>query len=137
MNHIIIELCAEDRARLDKIIEKLENVSPRCDSCVKAFVDLAQGKAAEAPEITADEPQPVEPKQTQPEPEKAAAPKDEDDSPTPEVTVEDIRSKVLQLSGAGKKDAVRAIITQYAPKVTDIPADKRAEVLEKLTALEG
>lgn len=136
MNHIVIELCAEDRARLDKIIEKLENVSPRCDSCVKAFVDLAQGKAAEAPEITADEPQPVEPKQTQPEPEKASAPKNEDKSPAPEVTVEDIRSKYMSLAATPKREEARMLIKLYADKISDIPADKRAEVLEKLTALE-
>ena len=137
MNVITIELCTEDRARLDKIIEKLENAAPRCDSCVKAFVELAQGKATEAPETKTDEPQPEEPEKNQPKTENPTQPKIENDSPAPEVTVEDIRSKVLQLTGAGKKDEVRVIVKAYAEKVGDIPADKRAEVLEKLTALEG
>lgn len=135
MNTITIELCTEDRARLDAILAALQKASPRCDNCVKLVNDLCNAKdsAPEAPQ----EPTEEEPTNTQPEPEKPTEAKPENESPAPEVTVEDIRSKVLQLTGAGKKDEVRAIVKEYAEKVGDIPADKRAEVLEKLTALEG
>lgn len=134
MNTITIELCTEDRARLDAILAALQKASPRCDNCVRMVKDLcAQNDAPEAPQ----EPTEEEPTNTQPEPEKPTEAKPENESPAPEVTVEDIRSKVLQLTGAGKKDEVRAIVKEYAEKVGDIPADKRAEVLERLTALEG
>lgn len=135
MNTITIELCTEDRARLDAILEALQKASPRCDNCVKLVNDLcnAKGSAPEAPQAPAEE----EPTNTQPEPEKPTEAKPENESTAPEVTVEDIRSKVLQLTGAGKKDEVRAIVKEYAEKVGDIPADKRAEVLKRLTALEG
>lgn len=135
MNTIIFELCTEDRARLDAILEALQKASPRCDNCVKLVNDLCAAKdsAPEAPEAPAK----AEPTQTQPKPKKPVEAKPENDKPAPEITVEDIRSKVLQLTGAGKKDEVRAIVKEYAEKVGDIPADKRAEVIERLIALEG
>ena len=61
-----------------------------------------------------------------------------DEQPTqakPTATIEEIRSKVLQLTD--KKAEVRDIIKEYATKVSDIPADKRAEVMDRLIALEG
>lgn len=135
MNHITIELCTEDRARLDAILEALKATKPRCKNCVQLVKDLCH--AENHPENDAQSAETFEPEETQPEEEKPTPPKTENDSKAPEVTVEDIRSKVLTLTGAGKKDEVRAIVKEYAEKVGDIPADKRAEVLERLTALEG
>ena len=51
--------------------------------------------------------------------------------------MEMIRSKAITLAAAGKKDQVRDVVHPYAPKVTELPEDKWAEVYEKLTALEG
>ena len=131
MNHITIELCTEDRARLDQIIEALKNAHPRCDRCVQLVNDLSHAeKPTEAPEAPT-------PEQTQPEPETSTEDKDENNSKAPEVTVEDIRSKVLALTAAGKKEELKAIVKEYAPKVSEIPTDKLAEVLKKLNALEG
>lgn len=134
-NLITIELCAEDRARLDKLTAFLEKRIGQ--------VDELYGK--ELPNRTDPEPAEAEPAEaTQPEPTPAAeaepvkdAPNKPTEATAPQVTIEDIRGKVLALTGAGKKDEVRAIIHQYATKVPDIPEDKRAEVLEKLTKLEG
>lgn len=141
MNTITIELCAEDRARLDKILEALENASPRCDRCMEATLDYIKTKEVKdgpwPAENEPQEPKPEEPEVVQPAEEKPAQPEPESDSTAPAVTVEDIRSKVLTLTAAGKKGEIREIITAYAAKVSDIPEDKRAEVLEKLTALEG
>ena len=44
---------------------------------------------------------------------------------------------VVLLSAAGPKAQVREIITAYADRVSNIPEDKYAEVMAKLTALEG
>lgn len=135
MNNIIIELCTEDRARLDKIIEALEKSRPHCENCVQLVNDLCHvNTSAETPQAPTED---ATPKQTQPEPKKATEPKNENVSPAPEISVEDIRSKVIQLSAAGKRDEIKAVINAYAERVGDIPADKRAEVLEKLNALEG
>lgn len=130
MNTITIELCAEDRKRLDVISDTLELIR----------LALAEGKAlppvesqdAPAPEVkeeelpgqmSIEEPAPVE-----------EAPAEE---PVKTVELSDIQKKVVALSAAGKKEAVRDIITKYATRVSAIPAEHTAEVWEKLTALEG
>lgn len=142
MNNITIELCAEDRARIDNLTAALEKfhdvvtikLTPEqtqrmADLAVQAGETLKPEPVAEAPKAEPT-PEPVAPKAEEPKAEPTA-------EPVKEVTVEELRAKVMQLINAGKKDATRAIITSYAPNVTEIPADKRAEVLKKLNALEG
>lgn len=174
-NKITIELCAEDRARLDRLAAAIEraanNSAPvflgvdlaKQANTEQAPVDEVQQKLADtlakaeapaeapknatgeaktpAPPVTpAKEETPtanedVAPWETvaaptkQPEPEKAK----------PTVTLEQIQQKVVQLAsenGGAKKKQVAQIVKFYAPKVSDIPEDKRAEVWDKLTALE-
>lgn len=127
MTNITIELCTEDRARIDRLTEALEAMAQNQPRQLYAL-DLGS-----APENDAQEPEAATPEQTQPKTEKPA----EAEKEAPAVTVEDLRSKVLALSAAGKKEEMKAIVKAYADKVSDIPEDKRAEVLEKLTALEG
>lgn len=135
MNHITIELCTEDRARLDKIIEALEKSRPHCENCVQLVNDLCHiEKSAETPQAPTED---ATPKQTQPEAKKPTEPKNENVSPAPEVSEEDIRSKYMSLAATPKKKEAATLIKLYANKISDIPADKRAEVLEKLNALEG
>ena len=123
MNHITIELCAEDRARLDKILAALEN-HPNCEPCLETVKDLAD--AVEA--------QPEEPKQEEPE-----APKQEATEPEPvaKYTPNDIQQAAVRLIAAGKKQQVREIVQTYAGKISDVPTDKCDEVMAKLAALEG
>lgn len=49
----------------------------------------------------------------------------------------DIQKAVVRLAAAGKKVEVREIVKGYADRVSGIPEDKRAEVLARLSALEG
>ena len=121
---IPVQFCAEDRHRLDIIIEALAAI-------------LEQGRVAGTPFGTIQEPAEAqnEAPDTEPAPwenvaEAAAVPQ-------PEVKLADIQRKVVDLSTAGKKDAVKAIIQKYAPKVSAIPEDKLPEVWAELTALEG
>lgn len=130
-NSITIELCAEDRARLDAILEALQKAAPRCDNCVRLMKDLCTSEGT--PENDTQEPEAAEPEQTQPENETPTEPKAE----APEVTVEDLRSKYMALATTPKKEQARMLIKLYADKISDVPEDKRAELLEKLTALEG
>jgi hypothetical protein len=52
------------------------------------------------------------------------------------VTLEEVRAKLAALSQAGKTAEVKAIIAAAgAAKLTDIPADKYSEVMEKAAAL--
>ena len=113
MNTITIELCAEDRARLDKILEALQGVN------VKP-APVAEEHPVEEP---FGSPDPVE------EPAAEPAPK--------QYTLADVRSLVQELAkpGSKKQPEAKAIVQSYAAKVSDIPADKYGEVMEKLNAL--
>lgn len=114
---VTVELCQEDRARLDAILAALQ-------SCGTPYAVAAAQEPQEAPA---------------PEPEAEPAPEPEtpgEDAPA--VTHSDVQKKVVALSASGKKDQVREIVLAYNnTKVSDIPDDKLAEVWDKLTALEG
>ena len=138
---ITIELCSEDRARLDGILEALKNHN--CKGCVEAATAYAAAQLSPAyaaaqlsPAVVPGEPATEdheEPKaEPTPEPEQPAAKED-----VPAVTLSDIQQKVVALSAAGKKAQVRDIITAYASRVSAIPEDKVGEVWQKLTELEG
>ena len=131
MNHITIELCTEDRARIDRLTEALEAMAQNQPRQLFA-IDLGS-----APENNAQEPEAAEPEQTQPEEETPTQPEVENVSRVAEVTVEDLRSKYMSLATTPKKEEARQLIKLYADKISDVPVDKRAELLEKLTALEG
>ena len=110
---IITELCAEDRARISHLILAVEGLTAALGSVGTPF--------PAAPEVK--EPEKVE---TPVEPETA-----------PEHTQAELQQKVISLVSSGKKDEVKAVIEQYAPRVSAIPAEKINEVWDKLTALEG
>lgn len=125
MNHITVELCQEDRARIDKVIDLLTlSTGQRCQSC------------AEAVQTVVSELTPVEFTKDTPEEETPAEITQEDDT-APQVSRADVQKKVIDLSAAGKKAEVREIVTAVATKVSDIPEDKLAEVWDKLNKLEG
>lgn len=127
MNNITVtvELCAEDRARIDKLIElALASLQRPAEHPVETFAEALQAPAATIP---------TEPEKPAEEP-AAAAPAE----PTaPAVTREELQAFVLQLCAAGKNTAARAIVREYAARVSLIPEDKLAEAMDKLRALEG
>jgi len=145
MNNITIELCKEDRGRVDNLIMELAALRHTLTSDQVVAIQPEPQEAAEqfskeeAPKTTIlQKPQPEEPKAEEPaelpwEPEEKAAP----EPAAPEVTVADLQAKVVQLVNAGKKTETREIILKYAPNVGSIPEDKRAEVLGLLNGLEG
>jgi hypothetical protein len=134
-----LELCPEDRARIDTLNKALGLLIAQLEGLVAAAESkgLIETQVVEetiyepetAPELPQDTPEEVEQPETQPEPENAQ------DAPT--VTHEDIRNKYIALCGIGKKDAARDIIKAYADNVPDLPESALPEVLGKLTALEG
>lgn len=113
-NTITIELCAEDRARLDHINVNLTELIMR----------VMGNQAPDMGEVL--------PK-AEPVPFEQEAPKQE----APRYKLEDIQQKVVALSASGKKAEVREIVKSYAEKVSAIPADKFGEVMAKLIGLEG
>lgn len=57
-------------------------------------------------------------------------------SPSKTVTLEEVRAKLAALSQAGKTAEVKTLISQFgAGKLTDLAADKYAEVLTAAEAL--
>lgn len=152
MNHITIELCAEDRARLDKISELLDKLIPHpttveMDPSPFLQRDLRIKEENETPAEAVTEPQEAKEEQTQasvpPTEESVAEPVLEAveavEEAKPSISLEQIQQKVIQLSAnAYKKANVRSIIFSYGTKVSDLKdqPEKWEEVWEKLTALE-
>jgi len=109
MNKITIELCAEDRARLDNILAALlQNGGVKTD---QEDADTAQAE----PETQAEASEEV---------------------PSQTVTMNDLQQKVVALSAAGRKAETRDIVKKYAERVSQIPEDKIPEVWDQLMALE-
>lgn len=141
-NNITIELCKEDRQRIDELIAfagllvgELKSHGP---------VTMTQKVEAPAEESTVPQDAPktetnetITPaEEVTPEP-VAETPVEE---PKPLVTHGMIRQKVTQLMASGdpqKKGATRSIVKAYADNVTSLPQDKWPEIWEKLTALGG
>lgn len=150
--NITIELCAEDRARLDRLTAALEHKA--CDACVAPAptgTELNQNSAevtakasdhAEPPKNAVEE---AEPSTLTTTPSEEETPKEEEIAPAeetiePTVTLEEIQQKVVQLAAANngaKKVKVREIVNAYAKRVSDLPEDKWTEIWEKLVALES
>lgn len=142
-NTITIELCAEDRARLDAIIKALQSLE------VQTAIEITEEVSTTEPQ---EAPKAAETVNTPPAAEKAAEQaQDAPQEPLPwaeadagkgsaqQITLEQIRQKVTQLAAAGnaqRKVKVRAVIQAYAAKVSDLPADKYAEVWEQLQRIE-
>ena len=115
-NRITIELCAEDRARLDRLAEALERGA--CKECATPEVK---------PEVVT-------------EPETAEAPVEEPTAETesiPQVSRAELRAKVIELSAKGLKEQTKEIVQAYAPTVASVPDDKITECYQKLATLEG
>lgn len=148
-NHITIELCAEDRARIDRLTKALET---RVAQAEQILADIAEDQKSDAvlealktqvaptesPAEPAGAAEAETPATPQPEAEQAAtaepAPAAE---AKPAPTTQELQQKVIALVNKGKKADVSAIVKSYAATVSGIPEDKRAECLDKLIALEG
>lgn len=157
-NTITIELCAQDRARLDRLSTALEALQPPAlhlelptpeqlsiDDVQQRLADtLAKAEApTKAPKNATEAAQAEALTIITPEEETPTAKEDAPAEPVkPTVTLEQIQQKVVQLAagnGGAKKAQVREIINAYGAKVSDLKdqPDKWAEVFGKLTALEG
>ena len=131
MNAITIELCAEDRARLDRLAAALER-RPNCEGCVSSALEAAGLQRPLAPvpekpvtETTADLP-------FDPDPPVAAPP-----SPVAEISLGDFQNALTLRCAESEtmKAKVRALLNQYAAAASAVPPEKRAEIMEKLAKL--
>lgn len=142
-NTITLELTPEDRARLDTLTRGLDRVAHlleklvECDRCATVLAQTTPVVEAD-PTPTIEQAKPEKPTEAENEPESEAPTESEavevDEPKTVELS--DLQQKVIALVRAGKKDKVQSIVNEYAERVSAIPEDKRAEVWDKLTALE-
>lgn len=134
MTTITIELCQEDRARLDRIIEALEQSRTIAVNSVSVAHNVGPD------EFKAETEEPMEGQVTVEEivetTEQIPAEEAPVEEPIKVVSLSDIQKKVVELSAAGKKAEVRDIITKYANRVSAIPAEHTAEVWDQLIGLE-
>ena len=161
-NNITIELCAEDRARLDRLAEALERKA--CDKCVATAMEFAKlrmdpkpeqkletdpvhqklaetlAKATdhvEAPKNAVEEAETSTQTSTPPEEEKPTVEEPATAPTAPTVDRAELKAKVIQLCAKGLKEQTRDIVRAYAQTVTEVPEDKVAECYMKLVALEA
>lgn len=130
-NHITIELCAEDRQRIDELI----GFAGWIVSEMKSKPGLKVVEPAEEHPVDAVEPHgEPEPVATVSEVEKV-----EPAEKVYKVTKEDIMAKVQALAAPNnpKREQAKAIVKSYGAKVSDIPEEKYDEVMDKLVELEG
>ena len=101
---------------------------------VKAVVEQAAQAAEEKPAKKQRKPAGT-PAAEEPAPAEAAAPAPAAASPS-EVTLEQVRAKLAALSQAGKAATVKELIAGFGvAKLTEVPADKYAELLAQAEAL--
>lgn len=136
-NKLVIELGPESLAAINKLTQAVHDLARMSAPTVE--VEEAPTAAQVAAEKMAAENKKAAEIMTPPAAE-AVAEEVVEPVPTaeelPVVTMEQLRARVVKMSAAGKKDAVRALVLSYAEKVSDIPAEKLGEVWAKLDALE-
>lgn len=151
-----IELCPEDRARLDRLAEALEREA--CDKCVATAMECMKAAqpniepdpiaeaARKALGLAVAKESPVEPQEeaeaptlttTPPEEEKPTAEAPAAEPTAKKVTHADVKSLYIKLSASGKKEEAKAIILPVSSTISGIPEDKLVECYKKLVALEG
>lgn len=159
-NNITIELCAEDRARLDRLAAALERKA--CDKCVATAMEFAKHRIEPQPEsdpVQKALAETLAKAEAAVEPQKNATEEAESSTPTttpleeettadeepaqPEstktVTHAELKAKVIELSAKDLKlkAQAREIVLSYAPTVGGVPEDKLNECYKKIVALEG
>ena len=128
-NHITIEFCKEDRQRIDELIGLAGWITG-------ALKDLA---AAQPAEPAAAHPVDAVVPFSMAQADDGTVMLVKNDQPADEAnyTKDDIQALVMKLAapGTGKKEAVKAIVNEYAPRISGIPEDKINEVMAKLNQL--
>jgi hypothetical protein len=158
MNNITIthELCAEDRARIDRLTDALvalaaakpeaaeeaSEVKPQDDIQKKLADTIEKAKQATPTEPAKkhqDEPKATDDHPTlDPLPATPTAAEGASEAAVETVTVADLQHLVITLCRAKKQGAILDIIKGYGAKtIAEVPKDKIAEVYAKLKQLEG
>ena len=139
MNHITIELCQEDRQRIDELIAFAGLIAGEMKGRAPSSVSLTDNGITvnyDTPENAAPaEEHPVD--AVSPHADPVAGPVAEPERP--KYTKADVQAKVQKMAGPNspKREQVKALVKSYGAKISDIPEDKYDEVMAKLAELEG
>ena len=152
-NHITIELCEEDRARIDRLIAAVEKRTVQVESALeqrysikpeeqkddplqKALAD-ALDRASKTTESNAEATETQTPTITPQTEEKPTREETEPTATTKTVTRAELGAKVREMMTKGFKEQTKEIVRSYAPTVPEVPEDKVAECYARLVKLEG
>jgi len=97
-----------------------------------------RGRKPKAEEPKAEEPKAEEPKaeESKAEEPKAEEPKaEEPKAEEPKVDRADVVALAKEIAGNGKRDEVKALINEYAPKLSAVPDNKLGELYIKLQGM--
>lgn len=118
-------------------LDQLETISKQLGDILAALQNLGTPFQAPtmAPQEAPEAPEAQTPETTEPEAEQPAEVKEQ----APAITHTDMVRRVAQMTASNDvmKAKVRAVVKEYAEKVSGIPEDKLSEVWERLNELEG
>lgn len=146
MNTITIEFCKEDRQRIDELIAFagliVGEVRGLKDTARFSGPRMTQAEDGTVKLVTPDHP--ADAPTTHLEPVEESPDKNANEAPEvkPEVipviiSLSEFQKAVTQAvaKGAKQKAAAREIVNEYAPSVSEVPEDKRAEVIARLAKI--
>lgn len=107
---LTVELCAEDRARLDAIIAALQAAGTPFPAPVASVVAQTAPETHDAPTPVTDTPAPETPAQDA-----------QDGAETQHATHGMVQDLVITLASWGHKSEAREIVQRFAPRVSAIP----------------
>ena len=125
MNNITIELSAEDRERLDAILEALKNIT------APAKEALTAARATKTPE-------PVKVSTESEKPAEKATEDAKEPKPAPAPDRRTVKSLAVKKIQAGHRDEVKALIQAYGSEKIDlVPEDKLVTFVADLEKIGG
>lgn len=155
-NTITIELCSEDRARIDRLTEALERRTTQVDDVLTKKAEaqnptneidpvqtalaeaLAKAEATvEAPKNATEEAEASTQATTPAEEEKPAEKADAQPEPEKTVTHADVKALYIKLAATGKRESAKAIIMPISATISGIPEGELNGIYKKLVELEG
>lgn len=145
---VITELCAEDRARLDKTNELLAGFIYIVETKLNQYLSnkcACTHKHEDPDELTKKLQEAINSAQEAPEENTPSTNQTKEETPTeaenakPEKVISraELGAKVRELMTGGYKEQTKAIVKEYAPTVPGVPEDKVTECYNRLVALEG
>jgi len=119
-----------DLANKEEVANVVRMLSTHLDNAATVTEDEPKPKRTRTRKAKTEEPKTEEPKTKEP---KTKEPKTEE----PDVERGEVVALAKQIAGNGQRDAVKKLINEYAPKLSEVPDDKLGELYTKLLNMQG